>query len=107
MLHCSRDVTAEKIKTSNGGGPREVILRSACLPYDDVEPPPPWELERLVRGYKTEETHLIIGCDANTHHTSWGSTNTDNRGESLFNYVGHLEGKERLRIQPSQLFNFS
>ena len=23
------------------------------------------------------------------------------------NYVGHLENKERLRIQPAQLFNFS
>ena len=24
-----------------------------------------------------------------------------------FMYVGHLESKERLRIQPAQLFNFS
>ena len=31
--------------------------------------------------------HLNIGCDANLHHTSWGSTNTNNRGESLFNYI--------------------
>ena len=32
-------------------------------------------------------THLIIGCDANSHRTSWRSTNTNNRGESLFNYI--------------------
>ena len=25
----------------------------------------------------------------------------------LLTYVGHLESKERLRIQPAQLFNFS
>ena len=38
MHHCSRDLTAMKIKTSSGGGPREVILGSAYLPYDDVPP---------------------------------------------------------------------
>jgi hypothetical protein len=32
-------------------------------------------------------THLIIGCDANLHHSSWGSTNINYRGESLFNYI--------------------
>jgi hypothetical protein len=76
-----------KIKTSCGGGPREIILRLAYLPYDDVEPPPPGELDRLVMRCRAEGTHLIIGCDANAHHTSWGSTNTNNRGESLFNYI--------------------
>ena len=76
-----------KIKTSNGGGPREIILRSAYVPYDDVEPPPPGEMERLVTGCRAEGTHLIVGCDANSHHTSWGSMNINNRGESLFNYI--------------------
>jgi len=37
-------------------------------------------------GCRAEGTHLIVGCDANSHHTSWGSTN-NNRGESLFNYI--------------------
>ena len=45
MDHCSRDLTAVKIKTSSGKGPREIILGSAYLPYDDVELPPPRELE--------------------------------------------------------------
>jgi len=30
---------------------------------------------------------LIIGCDANAHHTKWGSTNTNTRSESLLNYL--------------------
>jgi hypothetical protein len=38
-------------------------------------------------GCRAQGTHLIIGCDANSHHTSWGSTNINNRGESLFNYI--------------------
>ena len=85
--HCSRDLMAVKIKRSGGGGPREIILRSAYLPYDDVEPPPPGELERLVTGCRANGTHLIVDCDANSHHTSWGSTNINDRGESLFNHI--------------------
>jgi hypothetical protein len=71
MHHCSRDLTAVKIKMSCGEGPREIILGLAYLPYDDVGPPPPWELEKLVMGCRAEGTHLIISCDANAHHTSW------------------------------------
>jgi hypothetical protein len=82
MHHCSRDLTAMKITASSGGRPREIILRSAYLPYDDVVPPPPEELERLVKGCRAQGTHLIIGCDAN-----WGNTNINNTGESLFNYI--------------------
>jgi len=85
--HCSRDLTAVKIKMSSGRGLREITLRSAYLPYNDVESIPPRELDSLVMGCRAEGTHLIVGCDANSHHTSWGSTNINNRGESLFNYI--------------------
>jgi hypothetical protein len=84
---CSRDLTAVKIKTSSGRGLREIILGSGYHPHNDVELPPPEELDRLVMGCRAEGTHLIIGCDANSHHTSWGIMNINNRGESLFNYT--------------------
>ena len=48
MHHSSRDLTAVKITVSSGGRPREIVLGSAYLPYDDTEPPPPEELEKLV-----------------------------------------------------------
>ena len=38
-------------------------------------------------GCRADRNHLIVGCDANSHHTSWGSTNIKNRGDSLFNYI--------------------
>jgi hypothetical protein len=87
MHHCSRDLTAVRIKTSGSRGPREIILRSAYLPYNDVELPPPGELERLVMSCRAQGTHLIISCDANSLHTSWRSININNRGEFLFNYI--------------------
>jgi hypothetical protein len=87
MHQCSRDLAAVKITASNGGRPREIILGSSYLPYDDVEPPPSEELDRLVMGCWAQGTYLISGCDANSHHTSWGSTNINNRSESLFKYI--------------------
>jgi hypothetical protein len=87
MKHCSRDLTAVRIKLSNEEGPREIILGSAYLPYIDVETPPTRELERLVTCCRDKGTHLIIGCDANSHQISWGSTNINSRVESLFNYI--------------------
>jgi hypothetical protein len=44
-------------------------------------------LERLVTGCRAQGTHLVIGCDANAHHTSWESTNINNKGESLLNFI--------------------
>jgi hypothetical protein len=37
--------------------------------------------------FKAEGTQLIIGRDANSHQTFWDSTNINNRGEPLFNYI--------------------
>jgi hypothetical protein len=87
MNHCSGDLTAMKIKSSSEEGLREIILGLAYLPFDDVEPPPTRELERMVTWCRAEGTHLIIGCDANSHRISLGSTNINNRDESLFNYI--------------------
>ncbi len=87
MHHSSRDFTAVKIQTWSGGGSRQIILWWVYLPYYDVVPLHPWELEKLVMGCRAAGTHVIIGCDANSHNTSLGSTNTNNRCESLFNYI--------------------
>jgi hypothetical protein len=74
MYYCSRDLTAVKINMLCGRGPKEIILGLAYLPYDDLEPPPPREMERLVAGCRADGSHLVIGCDANAYHTTWGSS---------------------------------
>jgi len=86
--HCFRDLTAVKIKTTNGRETREIILGSAYLPYNDVEQLPHEELHMLVMGCCRDEwIHLINGCDVNSQYSYWMSTNFKNRGESLFNNI--------------------
>jgi len=47
--------------------------------------------DALVRGlageYERLRKGLVIGCDANAHHTQWGCPNNNNRGESLFYFI--------------------
>jgi hypothetical protein len=70
MHNCSRVFTAVIITTSNGVRPMVIILGSAYLPYVDFEPLSSEDLDRLVMGCRAQRTHLINGCDANSHHTS-------------------------------------
>ena len=34
-----------------------------------------------------EDLYLIVGCDSNAHHTAWGSTNCNDRGKSLMEFL--------------------
>lgn len=77
-----------KIRKSCDKGPREIILGSAYLPYDDPEPPPPKEVERLVAGCRADGSHLVVGCDVNVYHTTWGSTNINRRGQQVIDCAG-------------------
>jgi len=42
---------------------------------------------RLVEHCQKEKLPLLIGCDANAHHETWGSTDTNQRGECLFEFI--------------------
>jgi len=59
---------------------------SAYLAFEKENPP-----DALVRGLAEEcdkfKNGLVIGCDANAHHTQWGCPNNNDRGESLFDFV--------------------
>jgi hypothetical protein len=48
------------------------------------------ELEELVRYCENENLYLIVGCDSNAHHTAWGSTNCNGRGEALMEFLYSL-----------------
>jgi len=56
------------------------------LVFEKEIPPDP-----LVRGLAEEceklREGLVIGCDANVHHTQRGCPSNNDRGESLFDYT--------------------
>jgi len=48
---------------------------------------PSRELEELRHYCENENLRLILGCDSNAHHTAWGSTNCNGRGEFLLEFL--------------------
>jgi hypothetical protein len=87
---CSRDATTVRITYTYRGGNRELVVSSACLPYDSDEPPRSKEVEDIIDYCHSRKKQLIIGCDDNAHHTLWGSTGVNPRGESLMEYLASL-----------------
>ena len=65
---------------------KTVIFASVYMPFDSIDPPPSILLKNLVDFCKLKKYEFLISCDANSHHTSWGSSNDNIRGESLLGY---------------------
>ncbi|XP_034663947.1 uncharacterized protein LOC117898569 [Drosophila subobscura] len=53
----------------------------------DHSNPPSDLLRRIASESERSNTGLLIGCDANAHHTQWGSSDINVRGESLFSFI--------------------
>ena len=69
---------------------RQVSIRGVDVsPMPDLQPGAPGSLYFSGPSLKTSQAKVVIP------------------EARLLSYVGHLESKERLRIQPAQLFNFS
>ena len=64
---------------------RPVIVASAYLPIDKDIPSP--KLSALVSYCNQNRLSLILGCDSNAHNTVWGSSDTNNRGISLCDFL--------------------
>jgi hypothetical protein len=84
---CSSDATTVRITYAYGGGCEELTVVSAYLPYDSDEPPPTKEVSDITEYCYSWKKQLIIECDANAHHTLWGSTSTNPRGESFVEFL--------------------
>ncbi|XP_038107967.1 uncharacterized protein LOC119766704 [Culex quinquefasciatus] len=81
-----RDIVAVTLTVPTTRGKQEVVVASAYFPGDqDVIPPP--EVDALVRYCRAVNKPFLIGCDANAHHTIWGSTDVNERGEYLLEYL--------------------
>jgi hypothetical protein len=62
-----------------------VVFASAYMPSDKRAPSR--ALRSLVLHCENNAIPLVVGCDSNAHHTLWGSTNVNERGELLLEYL--------------------
>lgn len=86
--HTTKDQVAIRAFVPTATGMTEIVLCSAYLPGDsnDLEFLP---LQGLVNYCGRNNLQLIIGCDSNAHHTLWGSTNINSRGECLLEFLNN------------------
>jgi ribonuclease HI len=81
----SGDFVAVQIRYSRNGIDHKLICCSAYLPYD--RPVLTRELVNLTEYCKSNRLNFVIGCDANSHHLMWGSSNINQRGTDLFEFI--------------------
>jgi Endonuclease-reverse transcriptase len=81
----SSDFVAVQIRYSRKGVDHKMICCSAYLPYE--KPVLTQELIKLTDYCISNGINFVIGCDANSHHEVWGSSDTNRRGEQLFEFI--------------------
>ena len=64
----------------------KLVIGSAYFPHDSASHPPE-EVRSLVDYRKVRGLPTLLGCDANSHHKLWGSTDTNRRLEDLMDYI--------------------
>src|SRR5690606_24784379 len=70
----------------SGNKPEDILIISAYFQGDSHELPPE-ALREAVEHSHSNNFKLLVGCDSNAHHISWGSSSTNNRGKSLFEFL--------------------
>ncbi|KAM8714846.1 hypothetical protein ACLKA7_001249 [Drosophila subpalustris] len=91
----TEDLVAVWAKMPTACGEQEAVIASAYFPGDSNDAPPR-EVGALVEYCQRENLRWIIGCDANAHHTVWGSTNTNNRAIAWWTKVTQRKAKADL-----------
>ena len=84
LRFCSRDATIMEVSDVVGGHRRTIRFTSVYLSFEDPDPPSAM-MRDIVQHSAQEKKEIILGIDVNTHHTLWGSTDINPRGESLMN----------------------
>lgn len=82
---CCEDATSVLVLT--GYNAQKVIFCSGYLPSDDGEGVPCEQIRELYKYSRQTNIPVIIGCDANAHHTMWSSRDINRRGMNLAEYI--------------------
>lgn len=63
------------------------------MPYDQNDHVPALDSRRIIEYSENSGIPIIISADSNAHHTVWGSTDINRRGERLLEYLAstHLD----------------
>nr|XP_036225133.1 uncharacterized protein LOC106619004 [Bactrocera oleae] len=77
--HSNEDVITGRLEDSAG----ELWLVSAYMPHDDEVESPPYLLRRALAEAKRKGAAVLIGSDANSRHTVWGSLDINARGRKF------------------------
>lgn len=85
--YCDGDTSSVLLNTGPNGRNEEIVLCSAYLPYDALESRPGKMVSEITNYCESTGRPLILGCDANAHHTLWGSSDINKRGEELIEFV--------------------
>ncbi len=83
----TEDLTVASLTTKVNGGSKQIIIASGYMPSERHVLPPTPEVINLINHCKSNNVPLILGCDANAHHTVWGSTDVNEKGDSLFEFI--------------------
>jgi len=66
-----------------------LVSCSDNLPCDSWDPPSSKEFQELVQYCENENLYLVKGCNFSAHHTAWGSTNCNDSGEALVEFLNY------------------
>ena len=77
------DQVAITVKTKD----KTYVLASIYMPYDAQVIPPSTLTKKLIDFCQNNRYEFLISADANSHHTVWGSSDINNRGDGLLNYI--------------------
>lgn len=87
--YSNADVVTVSINNLQGIVAKTVIFSSVYMAEENPAPPP--IVEELVVYCYLNNLPLVIGCDANAHHVAWGSSDTNERGEALLEYLASTD----------------
>ncbi|KAI5739583.1 hypothetical protein M8J77_020980 [Diaphorina citri] len=92
-IHClplwnytTKDIAAVRLKLQMKDERKDYIFASCYLPFEETNPIST-ELQSLIDHVERERVQHVLGMDANAHHYAWGSSNINNRGECLLNFI--------------------
>lgn len=81
----TRDVCVVKVTLTHQNIDKTYVYCSAYLPYEESSPTE--DFKRAVTYCESNGLPLVVGSDANAHHIIWGSSDINQRGIHLMEYL--------------------